>query len=79
MTEADANDPEKQSLTEIGPRFVLDPIRPRDTRWGRQRFCVLGPCPLQSFTASVEVLKVRGENMVQKALGEWVTHPWFSC
>eukprot|EP00933_Yihiella_yeosuensis_P018845 TRINITY_DN15366_c0_g6_i1.p1 TRINITY_DN15366_c0_g6~~TRINITY_DN15366_c0_g6_i1.p1 ORF type:complete len:357 (+),score=79.73 TRINITY_DN15366_c0_g6_i1:220-1290(+) len=26
-TPADANDPEKQVLTEIGPRFVLDPIR----------------------------------------------------
>lgn len=26
LTDADANDPEKQTLTEIGPRFVLDPI-----------------------------------------------------
>ncbi|CAD7954714.1 unnamed protein product [Amoebophrya sp. A25] len=26
LTDADGNDPEKQTLTEIGPRFVLDPI-----------------------------------------------------
>merc|ERR1712070_1298929 len=27
MTNEDANDPERQLLTEIGPRFVLEPIR----------------------------------------------------
>jgi ribosome biogenesis protein BRX1 len=33
FTDADRDDPEKQSLTEIGPRFVMDPIRMLSGAW----------------------------------------------
>lgn len=34
MTDKDANKPERQLLTEIGPRFVLDPIKIFDSSFG---------------------------------------------
>lgn len=34
MTEDDHNEPERQLLTEIGPRFVLDPVRIMDGSFG---------------------------------------------
>lgn len=37
LTEEDANDPERQILTEIGPRFVLDPIHVLDGSFTGQK------------------------------------------
>ena len=37
LTEEDANDPERQILTEIGPRFVLDPIHVLDGSFALRR------------------------------------------
>jgi ribosome biogenesis protein BRX1 len=42
LTETDNDNPEKQTLTEVGPRFVLDPIRIMDKSFTGQSLFVNG-------------------------------------
>ncbi len=58
------NDPERQVLTEIGPRFVLDPIRVLDKSFGGQTLWTNG------HYASPTLARKRERAKTKKALSE---------